>query len=125
MVEEHPHQKSDKLVLKVREMSEVGISQEDIAKVLRIDPKTLRKHYRHELDESMIEANTNVARSLYNKAIDGDTGSMIWWTKARLGWKETRTEERRYVDEDGKDLHAKDKKIIEEMGYKTKGEQHD
>ena len=125
MIDNTKHVPTDELIKRVREMSEVGINQEDIAKVLNIDPKTLRKHYRQDLDESMIKANENVARSLYNKAIDGDTGSMIWWTKARLGWKETRTEERRYVDEDGKDLHAKDKKIIEEMGYKTKGEQHD
>ena len=33
-----------------------------------IDPKTLRKHYRHELDHGHTKANAKVAENLYRKA---------------------------------------------------------
>ncbi len=66
----------------------VGTPQEDIARVLGIDAKTLRKHYREELDLSLIEANATIGGTLFNKAKAGDTTSMIWWTKTRMGWSE-------------------------------------
>ena len=66
----------------------VGTPQEDIARVLGIDAKTLRKYYRKELDLSAIEANATIGGTLFNKAKAGDTTSMIWWTKTRMGWSE-------------------------------------
>ena len=39
-------------------MAAYGIPETDIAIVLDIDPKTLRKHYRHELSKGSIKANT-------------------------------------------------------------------
>lgn len=73
---------------KVVSYARVGIPQEDIARVLDIDPKTLRLHYRDELDKASIEANSKVGGALYEKALSGDTASMIWWTKARMRWSE-------------------------------------
>tara|TARA_R110000796_G_scaffold163505_3_gene280443 strand:- start:6191 stop:6547 length:357 start_codon:yes stop_codon:yes gene_type:complete len=72
-------------------MCAVGVPQEGIALVIRdgIDKKTLRKHFRSELDTAMIKANAKVGGSLFNKAISGDTASAIWWSKARMGWKES------------------------------------
>lgn len=75
---------------KVESYSAVGIPQEDIARVLGIDPKTLRLHYREELDTAATKANAAVGGRLYAKALDGDTGSLIWWTKSRMGWRETK-----------------------------------
>ncbi len=77
----------------VERMTGVGIPQESICRVIRdgIDDKTLRKHFRHELDTALILANTEVSGSLYNKAIGGDTSSIIWWEKTRQGRKETTT----------------------------------
>ena len=66
----------------------VGTTQEDIARVLGIDSKTLRKHYREELDLSLIKANATVGGVLFNKAKAGNTASMIWWSKTRMGWSE-------------------------------------
>ena len=53
-----------------------------------IDDKTLRKHFRAELDTAVHKANTKVAGTLFQKAIAGDTTAMIWWTKARMRWSE-------------------------------------
>lgn len=83
----------------VAQMAAVGIMQESIARVIGIDPKTLRKHFREELDTSAAKANAKVGGTLYNKAINGDTSAAIWWSKARMGWKE-RTQ-LQHADADG------------------------
>jgi hypothetical protein len=79
----------------VEQMSAVGIPQESICLVVRdgIDDKTLRKHFRRELDTALIKANAKVSGSLFNKAIAGDTSSIIWWEKTRQGRKETQVQE--------------------------------
>jgi len=67
----------------------VGTPQEDIARVLGIDAKTLRKHYRDELDLASAKANATIGGALFNKAKQGDTAAMIFWMKTRAGWRET------------------------------------
>ncbi|HEY2615795.1 MAG TPA: hypothetical protein VGI78_00505 [Acetobacteraceae bacterium] len=70
-------------------MTGLGIIQDDIARFLEIDDKTLRKHFRRELDTGAIEANMRVASSLYTMATqDKNVAAAIWWTKARMGWRE-------------------------------------
>jgi len=72
----------------VEQYSATGTTQENISLVLGIDVKTLRKHFRVELDTAAIKANANVGGKLYNKAMAGDTTAAIWWSKSRMGWKE-------------------------------------
>lgn len=67
----------------------IGTRQDDIAAVLGIDPKTLRLHYRDELDLATAKANAVIGGALFNKAKNGDTKAMIFWMKTRAGWKET------------------------------------
>lgn len=66
----------------------VGTPQEDIARVLDIDVKTLRKYYRDELDLALAKANATIGGSLFNKAKNGDTSAQIFWLKTRAGFKE-------------------------------------
>jgi hypothetical protein len=54
-----------------------------------IDTKTLMLHFRDELDVGATKANAKVAESLYKQALAGNTTAGIWWTKCRMGWKET------------------------------------
>lgn len=67
----------------------VGTKQETIAQILGIDPKTLRLHYRDELDISKAKANATIGGALFNKAKAGDTAAMIFWMKTQAGWRET------------------------------------
>ncbi len=73
----------------VKTMASLGLRQDDIAKVLNIAAKTLRKHFRKELDTGAIEANTEVAKTCYRMATSGtNTTATIFWLKARAGWRE-------------------------------------
>ena len=70
-------------------MSGFGIPQEEIATFLDIDPKTLRKHFRVELDRGGTEATAKVAQSLFRMATEGNNvAAAIFWMKARAGWRE-------------------------------------
>ena len=73
----------------VEEMARIGTPQEGIAEVLAIDPKTLRKNFREELDTAAEIANAKVGGSLYDMATNGNVSAAIWWTKARMRWSET------------------------------------
>lgn len=83
------HTPTEKARQRVESMVAVGIPQEEVATVIGIDVKTLRKHYRQELNESMTRANAAVAGKLYTAAMEGDVRAQIFWCKTRLGWRET------------------------------------
>ena len=78
---------------KVFDLSIVGTRYEDIALVLGISDDTLVKYYKPELEKGRIEANAAVAGTLFEKAKQGDTSSMIFWLKTRAQWSEKNTTE--------------------------------
>jgi len=82
------HEPSDKARADVQALAGFGVREDEIAMYIGIDPKTLRKHYRAELDTGHIKANAAVARSLYKQATEGNTAAAIFWMKARAGWRE-------------------------------------
>ena len=59
-----PFQPSDVNRRQVKIMAALGMRQEEIAKAVDITPKTMRKHFRHELDMGAIEANAKVIETL-------------------------------------------------------------
>jgi predicted transcriptional regulator len=82
-------QVTDKLREQVKMMTAGGCRQEDVARVLDITTKTLRKHFRQELDKGAIEANVAVATTMYRMATTGtNTSATIFWLKVRNGWRE-------------------------------------
>jgi hypothetical protein len=62
-----------------------------IARHIGVDAKTLRRHFRKELNEGRQDANALIARSLFAQAIAGNTTAQIFWLKTRAGWRETST----------------------------------
>ena len=81
---------TDDMRRQVLTMTGFGIRQDEMARSLQIDKKTLIKHFRHELDTGMTEANVRVAQALYTNAVKNmNVAAQIWWTKTRMGWKDT------------------------------------
>jgi hypothetical protein len=66
----------------------LGTTITDIAKLLGITTRTLKKYYREEINFGTSKANAEVARSLFNKAIGGDTRAAEFWLKANAGWSD-------------------------------------
>lgn len=84
-------------------MAGYGVPEIDIATVIGIDPKTLRRHYRQELDTGHIKANSKVAENLFRKATGDGRESVvaaIFWLKTRARWKETMVNEVRVASAD-------------------------
>jgi hypothetical protein len=75
----------------VQAMAGYGIPQEDIGRVLKIDPKTLRLYYAEELATGSIVATAKVAANLFKVATGSGRQAVtaaIFWLKTRAGWSE-------------------------------------
>jgi hypothetical protein len=102
------HIPDDKTRAEVSALCAYGVPQEEISIYIGIDAKTLRKHYRAELDGAKVKANTKVRRFLF-EAATGDAltkgasyadclrGSMFW-AKTQMGFKEVDRVETTGVD---------------------------
>ena len=84
---------NDAMREQVRVLAARGVPQDDIAKIVGCDPKTLRKYLRGELDRGMAEANSRVIGALFDNAISGNIAAQIFWAKTRAGWREPKEPE--------------------------------
>lgn len=82
------HKPTAETMAQVEALSGYGVRHDEIALYLDIDPKTLRKHYRAQLDKGTVKANVGVARSLHKQATEGNVTAAIFWLKSRAGWRE-------------------------------------
>jgi hypothetical protein len=83
----------------VKALSGYGVPQDGIAIHIGVDPKTLRKHFRDELDRGSVEATAKVAQTLFHLAtVEKNVPSVIFWMKARAGWRETVRQENTGAD---------------------------
>jgi hypothetical protein len=73
---------------KVKMLAGIGVPQHNIAQQIGCSPKTLRLHFREELDRGVTEANTLIAGTLFNAAKNGNVTAMIFWLKTRAHWRE-------------------------------------
>ena len=79
-----PYKPTDEDRQKVHRMSRLGTSHEQIALVMGIRPPTLRKHFRQDLDNGAIEANLEVADTLFKMATSGkQLGATLFWARTR------------------------------------------
>jgi hypothetical protein len=75
----------------VEALSGYGLPLDQIAVLVRkgISVDTLTKHFADELISGKAKANSQVGRTLFQKATSGDTTAMIWWSKTQMKWSET------------------------------------
>lgn len=85
-----PYQPTQKDRNSVSTMAIAGLDQDKIASVLGIAPKTLRLHFRSELDNALAQTLQGVAAGLVSRALNGDNTAAIFFLKCRGGtvWKE-------------------------------------
>ena len=77
-------QSTDEQQRMVKSMAALGTRHEDIAAILEITPKTLRKHFRKELTRGAIEANAKVGQTLFAMATSGrNIAATIYWERTR------------------------------------------
>jgi hypothetical protein len=84
----------------VKRMVLAGVQRDIIAKCV-INPnterpvtqKTLKKHFAEELERGDAQANSEVAAALFRAATGKTSGAQvtaaIFWTKTKMGWRET------------------------------------
>lgn len=84
--EEHPREEYKS---KIKLMVAIGISQEQIAGLLRMSKDTLHRHYSHEMELGSAEANTVVGGKIFEAARKGESWACSLWAARRMGWKES------------------------------------
>ena len=73
-------------------MAGIGLTHDQIAKIIGISDETLRKYYNEELETSEAKMTAQVAQNLYSIATSKGPGavpSAIFWMKTRGKWRET------------------------------------
>ncbi|MCU1339716.1 MAG: hypothetical protein JWO19_5297 [Bryobacterales bacterium] len=80
-------------------MSSYGVRQEDMATEVGLrSPKTLRKHFREELDRGRIGAEYKVRKTLFELAESGAYPSVsMHWLNRQAGWRAKGARENRPV----------------------------
>jgi hypothetical protein len=85
------HKPRDEQKAMVEAMSGFGVPQDEIAKILRIDAKTLRKRYAEQLERGSALANAKVAQNLFRIATGEGREAVTaatFWLRCRAGWSE-------------------------------------
>src|SRR6516165_2202317 len=91
---------NDAMREKVRHLAGLGVPQDDIARIVRCSPKTLRKRCRDDLDCGVAEANAIVSGCLFAAAKGGSIAAQIFWLKSRARWRERDASDHRAADGD-------------------------
>jgi len=96
-----PHNPTAETIAEVRALATFGVPQEEIAEYIGIDPKTLRKYYRDEIDKSVLKVHARVgsflASAATGAALKQGTGASyrdcltaaIFYSKTRMGLRES------------------------------------
>lgn len=84
---------TDAMREKVRYLSGLGVPHDNIGKIIDCSPKTLRKHFRRELDRGAAESLAVVSGYLFAAAKAGNVTAQIFIMKCRGGWKERSVQE--------------------------------
>lgn len=90
------HEPTERDRQQVTLMAGIGLTHDQIAKVIGVSDETLRKYYSEELEVAASKMTAKVAQNLYSIATNKGAGSVtaaIFWMKARGGWRETERRE--------------------------------
>lgn len=79
----------------VEKLAGLGLSQDQISALIQdgIAKNVLLEYFPRELELGKAKAHAKIGGKLFQKAMDGDTASLIWWTKTQMRWAETQKHE--------------------------------
>jgi hypothetical protein len=83
-----PFKPTDEQREQVITLSSNGLPHIQISRIIGCAPKTIRKHFREELNIGKIQANAKVAGALYHSALNGNVKAQTFWLKTVSGWQE-------------------------------------
>jgi len=86
-----PHEPTAATRKLVEKNSGTGLPHEQIAILIGIDDKTLRKHYARELALGKAKAHAKIGGKCFSRAMKGSDTMLIWWTKTQMRWREERS----------------------------------
>ena len=72
----------------------VGLPHEKIGKLVGLSKGSVETHFQEELEQGSAQADFKVGGALFKIAtadppVPGTVTAQIWWTKSRMGWKDT------------------------------------
>ena len=65
----------------VESTSGIGLPYNEIAALIGVDEQTMLEHYGREIELGQAKANGQIAKAIYNKALDGDSASLKLWSE--------------------------------------------
>lgn len=83
------HQVTEALIKQVKAMASCGVQGKLIAASIGISEPTLIKYYKDHMNVARASAHLQVGGSLFQRAINGDTASAIFYAKTQMGWRES------------------------------------
>lgn len=110
-----PHVPTAQQREQVKAMAGYGLPHDMIATILGIGERTLEMKYREELKLGSAQATALVAKTLFNRAQNGDLGAAIFWLKARAGWRE-----KQVIQHEGGDKPIEIKSLAAELEARRK-----
>lgn len=90
---QEPHVKTNHNSTVVKILYGMGITKDKIAAGIGISVPTLDKYYRDEMDVAEVQIKGEVFGALMKNIQAGKEASIIFFLKARCGWKETQAVE--------------------------------
>jgi hypothetical protein len=83
----------------IKRLAGLGLSHTEIALLLDLNERTLRKHYQRELDLGPVVAKRQVLETLLTMATAGNnTTATLFWAKARCGMREKADAKSKFFD---------------------------
>ena len=86
------HEPTDVTKFQVKQFAAMGLTKPQIATLMCLGVHSLYKYYRQELETGELEANFNVAKTLYTMATDPNhkhgASAAMFWMKTRAKWSE-------------------------------------
>ena len=107
-----PIEVTDDHILQIGKLAGYGMTEASIAWVIGMCPKTFSTKKKDDeriataLEKGKSDAETLIGEALYQKAIKGDLGAIVWWEKTRANRYERSRQE--HTGKDGGPIETKD-----------------